>query len=702
MKLWAGRNPNIGTEVIFNIFDLLPGQYEDKSGGSISVSQYDITIPGDNPRNFKTLYFDKTDTTFLPFLFPADIPRQCTDEGNIIMVSGGMTYDETLQAYAITDTNFETITGGDEPDDWKTARFEYYYKFANDPFYAGFSYQRCTNCRTNETTQANYNYVYAFDTTIGTPYDSSAVYYHNNNIDPRKNLCQLYTAATGSSFGIWRNFTGLGTAGCGIGNIYTENNSTIYTNYGEQTPFFYAPFGQNPYSYYHGKNIKHLYLSEDKVSTAGGYKPISQSSSITIFVSYVYDDVQYYGMALITMSDVSADAYPVRIQAQLFSEEYWGESIISGGSSGGEWGPSSVIDGGNGSFSATSDPHGTGDPDDVQDELSTTISALTNVFGGNGGFNIHEILPAAISDVLSVLYSTNFLTRYAQAMYDPMSAILSMHLIPANLIKFKQTSSKITASGYDISANMPSGAATTIFPEVIPETVYHVGTIDIGNFFGAFPDYAPYTECILHLPYIGTIKIDTNAIMYGKLAVYYACDAATGNVCAWVWCRDRDENRRNYKYLATGNAAYTIPVAARNNNGLDAGKLLGNVASAVFMGAMGNTLGAGLSAIRAGFQANPFLMPKSTIVEGTFGGNASTLENSMCFLEIIRPEWVQPESYPDDMGIPTFITGTIAELGAAGYIEIEEIDIEILAATDTEKEELRKILYDGFWYMPAE
>ena len=690
MKLHTGRSSQTGIEITFNIFDLMPESYQ----GEITVSQYDMTV---DQKTYKALYFDKTDGTNLTALFPANIPKKCTDDGNIITFSGGMTLDSVTNRYIVTDSSFEQIHGGTQPDNWVSERYKYYCIFPSEV------YSNCTiYSNVNQTSQIaeDYNAVYNGGFTV---YDTNTDYYYNTSDtpepDPRQDLFQIYVAATGSMFGIWRNFNMFGNSMCGIGSIYTRSNDCYINNYGINTVCYFSAFGsqQSPYTYNNGK-VKNLGILEGD----GSGHPIAQSASITIFVSYVYDGVTYYGPALVTMSGTGDTAYPVRIQAQLFSEEYWGESIISGGSSGGEWGPSSVIDGGNGSFSATSDPHGTGDTDDVQTELSTTISALDSIFGGNGGFNIHEILPAAISDVLSVLYSTNFLTRYQQAMYDPMSAILSMHLIPSNLIKFKQTSSKLTASGYDISANMPSGAATTIFPEVMPETVYHVGTIDIGNFFGAFPDYAPYTECILHLPYIGTIKIDTNAIMYGKLAVYYACDAATGNVCAWVWCRDRDENRRNYKYMATGNAAYTIPVAARNNNGLDAGKLLGNVASAVFMGAMGNTLGAGLSAIRAGFQANSFLMPKSTIVEGTFGGNASTLENSMCFLEIIRPEWIQPETFAHDAGIPTYISGSINDLGISGYVEIADIDLENITATETEKEELRKIIYEGFWYNPAE
>lgn len=700
MKLWAGRNPNIGTEVIFNIFDLLPEDYAEKSGGSITVSQYDITIPGDNPRNFKTLYFDKTDSTFLHFLFPENIPKQCTDDGNIIMVSGGMVYDDSLSAYTIADVDFETIQGGSEPDDWKTARFEYYYRFNGNSAYSGYPFKRFSNCRTNENTQASYSDVYGFNVLTGTPYDTSATYYHNNNVDPRKHLCQLYTADTGSSFGIWRNFDLYGRAGCGIGSIWTEAGDSASNNYGTHTPFFYAPFGVDPHSYYYGKNIKNLYLIENPIHAGGAYTPIEQSASITIFISYVYDDVQYYGVALVTMSGVSADAYPVRIQAQLFSASFWGDSIISGGSSGGNWGADTVIDGGNGTFSAVSDPHGDGTGTDIALTV-TALNTASGYFAAQGGINVYRLDGTAgnisgLTGILQILFSSDYFTKFLTSMYNPLSAVLSAHLLPQALTTASGSARHVTAGGFDVSNYMsgtPSAAVASQF------THLHFAPIDIPHFSDSFADFAPYTSAKLHLPYCGVIDIDINKCMGGKLGVDYVCDAISGNVAAWVWVSDpKDANCKQYAYIATGNAAYSFPMFAETQSGAAVGKLIGAAGSAAVGALTGNPFAAA-GALSAGIDA--VLTGHNTQISGTFSGNVGILTDPLCWLEITRPLWVQPSAFQQLHGITSHLSGTLADSGGethtpySGFVVVSEIDLVTVNATDAELQEIERLLKSG-------
>lgn len=708
MKLWAGRVPNIGTEVIFNIFDLLPEQYTEKGGTPISVSQYDISVTveqGQPAKTYKTLYFTKTDSTYMPFLFPANIPRQCTDEDNIIQVSGGMTFDDTINAWTITDTDFEEITGGDEPDDWKTARFEYYYKYNGDSAYSGFPFKQFSNCRTDEYTQANYNYVYGFDVTTGTVYDSSATYYHNANNDPRKNLCQLYTAATGSSFGIWRNFNTFGAAGCGIGNIWTEFADTITNNYGVQTPFFYAPFGQNPYSYYYGKNIKNLYLSESPVYTAEGYKPISQSASITIFVSYVYNDVTYYGMALVSMSGTGADAYPIAIQAQLFSAEFWGDSIISGGSSGGNWGADTVISGGNGTFTADSNTHGDGTGADIGNKVNTLNGAAT-IFTA-GGINVYKIATqgsaVTIATIIGVLFSDDFLLKFKNYMYNPLSSILSAHLLPNKLVSLTGGARSLTAGGFNISDEIAALSTVAIANQF---TWLHVGKISVDLFSDSYADYAPYTSMRLHLPYIGEIDIDVNKCMNGQLSVDYVCDSISGNVAAFVWVKDKD-GVCTYAYTATGNAAYSYPMFSESQSGAAVGKLIGATASGVVGIATGNPLGI-LGAAMGGIDA--VMQQRNTQVSGTFTGNVGALiacfADGLCFVDITRPVWANPSNFAELKGLISNLAGTLNDsgdgTGYAGFVRVSDCDLDGIAATETEKTEIENLLKNGIFVVVEE
>ena len=628
----------------------------------------------------------------MSFLFPADIPRQCTDPDNIIQVSGGMTFDDTLNAYTISDTDFEEITGGDAPEDWNIARFEYYCRLDGNPNYSGYAFKRFSNCRINETTQENYNYVYGFNTT--TTYDASATYYHNANNDPRKNLCQLYTAATGSKFGIWRNFDIYGRADCGIGNIYTESGDAVSNNYGTSTPFYYSPFGENPYSYYYGKNIKHLYLIESPISTAQGYKPITQSSSITIFVSYIYNDVTYYGMALVTMSGVSADAYPVRIQAQLFSAEFWGDSIISGGHSGGNWGADTVIAGGNGTFSADSDVHGDKDGHTIRDRV-TALNAASMAFTA-AGINIYKLDVTSsvnIGNIISVLFTDNFLLKFKNYMYNPLSSILSAHLLPLKLISNTGASRSVTAGGYNISDAI---AAASTAPIANQYTWLHVGDVDIQNFSDSFADYAPYTSAHLHLPYCGVINIDINKIMNGKLAVEYVCDSASGNVAAIVWVKDKD-NSYEYVYQATGNAAYTYPMFSENQSGAAVGKLVGAIGNFV-LGAAGSPYG--LVGGATGL-VDAALQRRQTQVSGTFSGNVAAMTWTRCFLEVTRPVWANPHNFQQLIGLMSQLSGTLADNGEgegyAGFVKVSEVDLDGFEASAEEKQEIERLLKSGIF-----
>lgn len=677
MKIQAGWTVT-SPEIIFPIYDLRPEEYTISSINTYSNDYIDGTV--------RSIAFTVSDPLNLDKLFPANIPRLCTDDGNINTVDIKFTEDANGH-FVIADTTFGApITA--QPDDWGVNRYNYYTQTLN----YGNRYLYLNSEPSSTRTGFTPNYA-------ETPFPSGRVFYKNDSADIRKNLTQIYRTANGSTFGVskfihyggnntrWQKWILAGAA--------PFNDATNPQNEMSGYSWYWCPYGHTSGSDFTGKP-RAIYDN-----TVSSQEDTVTFNVLTIFVTMNYNGVRYTGVALVRMSGVPVegqpDPTPSRISCVLFDDNFWGESIISGGGSSGNWGPETTFDGGDGSFNDTSQNRGTGGTDDVREELASVISNMNEVFAGGGGFCIHQILNTrtVISDLFSVLYSTNFLMRFAQAMYDPLSAVLSLHLIPNNLWTAKGVSSDITASGYNVSANMTG--STKQFPEVAPVTVKHIGKISMEKFFGAFPDFAPYTECILHLPFVGAIKLDTNAIAHGELAVDYACDAASGNVMVWVWCKDKDGNC-TFKYTASGNCAYHIPLIGRNNNGFDLGKVIGGIANTIFLAETGNEIAAGMTAIKTGISANPFFKPKSTLVQGEFGGNVGLLGDTKVWLEIIRPVWVQPELYADDKAIPAEISGTLEELGVNGFVQISGIDIESINATEAEKEELRQILTDGFWY----
>lgn len=685
----------------FPIIELDPAAYGVEIGNIVSSYNYDVTTASGTV-NIKSISFSGTNNEIydssgnLSLLLTSAAPKFCTDEGNIITTQGGFV-DTGNPRYEIPDLTFDTVPIGTRPSDFGINRYKYYLKQDTSVGWTSITaplnyYSSIGVSDFNGYTMTDYN---------DAVFNTNVQYYKINNSDVTKDLCQVFTADNGTMFGVGKICSYRGS-----GNWHWSTFAGCMDSQGSQVVsdccFYWHTYGLNDehnISPIAGNSPRRIYIQYDaRDRTVNPNVALDYNKTCIFFASVVYNDITYTGIIVVENSDDTENAIPIRVKMTLFSPEFWGEAIQPEDVPDTPWGDESTVEGGDGTYSAPSNDRGTGGADDVAEELAPMITALTSVFAGNGSFNIHHILPAATPYIMEVLYSTNFLMRYAQSMYDPISAILSMHLIPPKLVQDTENTTRLTASSYDISANMSAGSPATTFPEVVPMHVYHVGTVDISNYFGAYPDFSPYTECILHLPYVGTIKIDTNAIMYGKIAVYYACDAMSGNVCAWVWCKDKN-GRCTYKYMATGNAAYNIPVFARNNSGIDVGKILGNIASSVFLGFAGSPVGAGLSAIHAGLSANPFVMPKSTIVEGTFGGNVGILQDDCVYLEIIRPQWANPRSYAEDKGIPTLISGSLESLGISGYVEIDDIDMEALTSTDAEKEELKKIMLEGFWYV---
>lgn len=697
MKLWAGRASNQGTEVIFPIFDLLPSEYSIPAAQQLNWN-YTVRPPGASEDvSFQSLYIFATDAANLYKLFPADIPRICTDPGNIIMTSGGMEYDSGAGKYVIADSDFTDVSGT-EPGNWDSDRYRYYY-YMDGGGGADPVFRRYSDVRYNNDYTVSYEDVFKG---VHTAFDPAVTYHYNNNEDPRKNICQMYTAATGSSFGILRNFDPVGDAFILIGGIYTEFMDAYYNqNYGRQTPFYYSPFTLNPYSYYPPNYVKMLY----GVEYISGGVPISQSKIISIFVSYEYNGKMFYGMALVTMSDTSENAYPISMQAQLFSEEYWGDSIISGGSSGGNWGADTVIDGGNGTFSATSDPHGDGTGGDIA-QIVTSLNTASGYFAAQGGINIYRLDGSGgnisgLTGILQILFSSDYFTKFLTSMYNPLSAVLSAHLLPQALTTASGTARHVTAGGFDVSSYMsgsPSAAVADQFTQL------HFAPIDIPHFSDSFADFAPYTSAKLHLPYCGVIDIDINKCMGGKLGVDYVCDAISGNVAAWVWVSDpKDANSKQYAYVATGNAAYSFPMFAETQSGAAVGKLIGAAGSAVIGAATGNPFAAA-GALSAGLDA--VLTGHNTQISGTFSGNVGILTDPLCWLEITRPLWVQPSAFQQLHGITSQLSGTLADSGGeshtpySGYVVVSEIDLVTVNATDAELQEIERLLKSGVFIRP--
>lgn len=361
----------------------------------------------------------------------------------------------------------------------------------------------------------------------------------------------------------------------------------------------------------------------------------------------------------------------------------------------GDWGDPIERAGGHGSFSDPSDDSGAFDGT----ALAADIAAHAAIMNANiqaGGFHVYRLAAGAMATITRVLFSQSFFGLFTVSRYNPLSCMLSYHLLPETLAPLTldgtAQTGPVKAGGYNFLTDPDAPVQVPVQSLVDSETHYFVGAADIPLYYDAFPDFAPFTQAKIHLPYIGEMTLDINKFQGGKIAVDYNCDVISGNVCAVITCQDRN-NRRREVYTATGNAAYTLPVFSESQSGAAVGKLIGSGVMAAVTGNAAGVLGAAAGAVEMAAVG----VPHSPQIQGSFGGNVGAIGNRICFLEITRPEWVETERFQELSGIPSGLSGTIAELQASGFIQVQTIETDGIAATQAECDLIEQILKSGIY-----
>lgn len=591
-----------------------------------------------------------------PF-FPETMPRRNSDDGCI--VQNDFYYVQGVSSKIPNEQAFSDVPIGTKPNDWDEHFFDYY-RIIQMGAYTVFD------------SVANQGLTYQNSPPV---WDSTAAYYHDD-LPIKSRFTQLFTTAAGVTFKV----------GVSTNTMYSYNRWECNINGNS------AFGGESQVSAPHYMGTAASNLGTNSTISYPNKLPVSPNelnlptNVLQIFVHTVYNDIDYYGYGVVRMSAISETAHPIQANFCLFTIDFWGDSIQGGSpSQGGNWGADSERAGGDGTFSAPSNNDGDRNGTSLLSAISTANTTFKTVLGGN--YNLYYVPPADLTKILAVLYSSDYFQRFENSMYNPLSAVLNCALVPEIFCSYSASVSDMTAGGYNISQNIFPNPVQFATPE--PLIMRHIGDIDIPNYFGAFPDYAPYTQCKLHLPYIGEITIDINKIANGTLSIDYVCDVMSGNVTAWIWCNDKDGNH-TYCYNATGNCAYSIPLFANSSDGSAIGKIIGGIASI----AAGNVF-SGVASTASGAAS---AISRHTQISGTFSGNVGLTTNPKCFAEFSRPQWVNPTNYQNQSGIPSQISGKLSDFHG-GFVQVETIDLQNVPATEAELSEIESLLESGIYYV---
>ena len=303
------------------------------------------------------------------------------------------------------------------------------------------------------------------------------------------------------------------------------------------------------------------------------------------------------------------------------------------------------------------------DNDDDTNVLSSGIGVLTSTF---------HMTKERLVQLGQFLWGSSIFDEFSLINNNPIENIISCKAIPYAI---SGTTQEITLGNVKTGVN-----GEKISQNFSKQTI---GSVSIAEHYKNFLDYAPYTNVIIYLPYIGFKELDASLVMGKTLRIEYTLDVITGGCLAQIYVG----KIRLYEF--TGNIGVDISITASNRAQVESAYInagVGVVSSAMsgnVTGAVNSIIGAATSQYHYSGTGNP--SPSCV---------AST--NRTCYVVIDRPQYQPLKAFNHTRGRMCCLSKTIGNL--KGYTVCDSnIDISGISATDEEKDEIVNILSTGFF-----
>lgn len=397
----------------------------------------------------------------------------------------------------------------------------------------------------------------------------------------------------------------------------------------------------------------------------------------TLATVYIAVQLEYYSTPTVLPTDYSSIMYCELFKNQKNGHMYGDIGFLEKDENGlydkvtsGDGSTFTVKEGDEGSKIVTSDDDDGYSDDKDNDEndndtsdVSSGIGVLTTTF---------KMTKDRLQQLGRFLWGSNIFDNFSLICNNPIENIISCKSIPLSLDGATQ---KIILGNVDTGVNGDKVANNF--------TSQTIGSIKINEKYNNFLDYAPYTNVIIYLPYVGFKELDTNLVMNKTLSISYTVDVITGGCL----CQIQSDGVRLYEF--NGNLGIDIPITASNRAQVEAGYISSGIGIAS-SAASGNIVGAVTSLINsaeAQYHYASTSSPNPMCVAST---------NRTCYVIIDRPTYQTLKSFNHTRGKKCYLTKTINSL--KGYTICDEhIDLSGIRATESEKEELVRLLSGGFF-----
>lgn len=303
------------------------------------------------------------------------------------------------------------------------------------------------------------------------------------------------------------------------------------------------------------------------------------------------------------------------------------------------------------------------DKDDDTGDVSAGIGVLTSTF---------KMTKERLVQLGQFLWSANIFDKFSLINNNPIENIVSCKSIPINTNGANQEI---------VLGNVSTGVNGEKISNNFSKQV--IGSILVNEHYHNFLDYAPYTNVILYLPYIGFKELDTTLVMNKTIQVIYTVDSITGGCLAQVYVN----NVRLYEF--TGNVGIDIPITASNRAQVEAGYIQAGVGAT--MSAVGGNVGSAVTSL---------LNSATSQYHYSSTGNPNPMcvasTNRTCYVIIDRPNYQNLKAFNHTRGRKCYLSKTIGSLHGFTVCD-SNIDLSGINATQSELEELKEILSSGFY-----
>lgn len=307
----------------------------------------------------------------------------------------------------------------------------------------------------------------------------------------------------------------------------------------------------------------------------------------------------------------------------------------------------------------------TPNPPDTGDGNSPTI--VPPVGKASSLWSIYNPTLEQINQFGSWLWSSNFVEQLKKLFSDPMQAIIGLHKVYSPV----QTSGQGTIKCGYLDSGVPSKLVSEQYITV------DCGSVDLQEYFGNVFDYPPYTEVSIYLPFIGIRHLDPSDVMRSTISVKYRIDVLTGACLAEV--NVQRDAAGGTLYTFSGDAAVRYPVSSGSYMGIVSG-LIG-VATSVVSGNLLPALG-GVTRLHTNVERS-----------GSFTGNSGAMGSKVPYLIISRPQTAMADKFETLSGYPSNTYTLLSD--CKGFTQVKYCHVENLSATETEKNEIERLLKEG-------